>query len=94
MKLRVVTWNMDHRKKVKKSAWDFLRHGPELNLPALVQICPYLPPEVAQRWYRSLFCGCIIININYINRDSAVLRIQRSEVRILSGTPRFPPYGH
>jgi len=28
--------------------------------------------------------------INYIKPDTIRLRIQRSEVRILSGTPRFP----
>jgi hypothetical protein len=35
--------------------------------------------------------GRIIINNNDIIRDSLVLRIQRSEVRILSGTPFIFP---
>jgi hypothetical protein len=35
---------------------------------------------MAQMWTGPLFIGRIVININYINRDSLVLLIQRSEV--------------
>jgi hypothetical protein len=51
--------------------------------------------EASDRRYRrfagtgKLFPSSNTTNINYIKLDSLVLRIQRSEVRILSGTPCF-----